>query len=199
MNKLTYIKLIFIIFYLHLSIIVFSQNDDFITWNKNYKLKIEDFKGEPYKSPKINAYAGVGIAYKYSLNSNLNFVDIKITAFFDRNKSSFVKSDNIKVTLEHEQLHFDIAEIYSRKIRKELIDYKFRRINFEKKFLKIYMKFRYKDMKNLNMLYDKETTYPINEVKQLEWNNRIAEMLKELEAYSEPNIKVKLKKTFIIF
>lgn len=94
--------------------------------------------------------------------------------------------------LQHEQGHFDITEIYSRKLRKKLSDYTFKKKSLKANFMKFY---------NGNAalldaehdLYDKETDHHRIEEKQKEWDKKIAEQLKELEAYKETNLTLKVK------
>ena len=47
---------------------------------------------------------------------------------------------------------------------------------------------------NAQTLYDKETNYSRNTERQAEWNKKIAERLKELEAYRDTVVTIRIKK-----
>ena len=61
-----------------------------------------------------------------------------------------------------------------------------------KKMAEIASKYK-NELDKFQDLYDKETNHSINKEKQLDWNNRIAKQLKELEKYAEPDFSVELK------
>lgn len=98
--------------------------DDFILWQENKKLKIQDFKAENKDTIKINrqqflgAISAIRIEYS-SFQRNKNSVpDFSIKTYFDPNESwMLLKNDYV---LQHEQIHFDLTELYARKMRKSV-------------------------------------------------------------------------------
>lgn len=95
-----------------------------IEWTPERKLTWDDFKGIPDNKTFPNAVAITNSAIGFESGSFNPFKDGKL---FVRNMfntyGSWVlpkgKTDNV---LRHEQIHFDITEIYTRKLRKALID-----------------------------------------------------------------------------
>jgi predicted secreted Zn-dependent protease len=85
--------------------------------------------------------------------------------------------------LEHEQLHFDLSQIYARQLRKKIADSKLNLFNFTKESNKIFddIFFLYKERQNL---YDTETNHGINNAAQKKWEKNIETELNELETYS---------------
>ena len=154
-----------------------SQENDDILWSKQRKLKWEDFRGAR-EFGKANAVASTQCDIKI-LNVSLlkGLPNIKIGTFFVKEKSWTITRE--MWALEHEQAHFDINEIYSRKIRKE-----FKRLNFEEeKDIKVYQSIFYtliKESEIRNEKFDKEVYFNLE--KQNEW---IANINKELEELSE--------------
>ncbi len=88
--------------------------EDEIVWHSNHKLKWTDFKGRPERSQPYEAISFCSIESKVSqLNNEAEF---EMIAKFDKTKS-WTKTDTSAHILNHEQRHFDITEIYTRKIR----------------------------------------------------------------------------------
>ena len=108
-----------------ISLMSFSfVKDDFILWQENKKLKIQDFKADNKDTIKVNrqqflgAISAIRIEYS-SFQRNKNSVpDFSIKTYFDPNESwILLKNDYV---LQHEQIHFDLTELYARKMRKSV-------------------------------------------------------------------------------
>ena len=108
-----------------ISLLSFSfVKDEFILWQENKKLKIQDFKADNKDTIKINrqqflgAISAIRIEYS-SFQRNKNSVpDFSIKTYFDPNESwMLLKNDYV---LQHEQIHFDLTELYARKMRKSV-------------------------------------------------------------------------------
>ena len=108
-----------------ISLMSFSfVKDDFILWQENKKLKIQDFKADNKDTVKVNrqqflgAISAIRIEYS-SFQRNKNSVpDFFIKTYFDPNESwMLLKNDYV---LQHEQIHFDLTELYARKMRKSV-------------------------------------------------------------------------------
>ena len=98
--------------------------DEFILWQENKKLKIQDFKADNKDTVKVNrqqflgAISAIRIEYS-SFQRNKNSVpEFSIKTYFDPNESwMLLKNDYV---LQHEQIHFDLTELYARKMRKSV-------------------------------------------------------------------------------
>ena len=108
-----------------ISLMSFSfVKDDFILWQENKKLKIQDFKADNKDTIKVNrqqflgAISAIRIEYS-SFQRNKNSVpNFSIKTYFDPNESwMLLKNDYV---LQHEQIHFDLTELYARKMRKSV-------------------------------------------------------------------------------
>lgn len=108
-----------------ISLLSFSfVKDEFILWQENKKLKIQDFKADNKDTIKVNrkqflgAISAIRIEYS-SFQKNKNSVpDFSIKTYFDPNESwMLLKNDYV---LQHEQIHFDLTELYARKMRKSV-------------------------------------------------------------------------------
>jgi hypothetical protein len=111
----------------------------------------------------------------------------------------FIKSDSWvtdtlnQAVLEHENIHFDIGELYARKMRKELHALLMEEIiNHEIYGMKIDSLF--KEVEAYQDLYDQETFYgQIKSMQQL-WKDRIANELKQLEDFTFERMRRKCDK-----
>lgn len=154
----------------------FSQE---IEWRENYKLEWKDFKG-PTKNWEVAATTCCGILLK---PDKRNIWDGKATykaiAVFTCD-SSFYFPDRINnEVLKHEQTHFDIAEIFARKLRKILREKSF--LTHEKA-RGIYDNL-YEGYFDFQTKFEEETKLGSKKKEQVKWEQLVKEKLSELDEY----------------
>lgn len=181
-----------------LSLISFSfinvprKADIKIYWSKDKLLTWEDFDGKPIKASPDAAITDSGFEFMYSYSGSEHLLVFDLQTYFIKNKS-WVKADKKKEhLLKHEQGHFDIPEIFSRKFRKDIIEEKFKEKGFDKKLKELNTKYA-NDIRKYQELYDKETDHSKNEQKQAEWDKKIEKELKESEKFSESHFTKEVK------
>jgi len=159
----------------------FQQNQDYdtIPWKLNERLSWTDFKGDIPSSSRAAATTASGITYRYSTNGNpQNFeVEFKVDAYFYPHKSWYNPALCDTLILGHEQLHFDISEIYARKLKQRLNESTFNRTNIRSKVREIYNAIN-QELDAFQNQYDRETNFSRNIEKQLLWNAKIDKALK---------------------
>lgn len=154
---------------------------DSILWNKDIKLKWEDFKGEPPKKENrglhtvAGACVGISLSIKFPEEDTLVFL---IVSVFYKN-CSWTTTQNLN-TLDHEQLHFDITELYARKIRKRFKELQDMGETDYEEYVKIYYELE-KELDAFQQKYDSEVYF--REQNQKEWIEKIAKELEELKEY----------------
>ncbi|RIV72350.1 DUF922 domain-containing protein [Flagellimonas aequoris] len=173
-------KIISIGCFLFLSFLGFAQEiEEGILWNEGKRLSWSDFKGKVPPAAVPAATTASGISYTYSANLLHHEVklDFEVNAYFYPNESWHKPEQCTDNTLAHEQLHFDIAELFARKMRNRL-----RRTSFSDD-VKAEVRRIYQDilqeLKDFQDQYDWETNFSRNLEKQLEWNQKITESLQE--------------------
>lgn len=152
---------------------------DTLHWSKDRKLTWEDFQG--VQDTFFIGVAATSSDFFYSsyYTSDTTLVFVVSTIFFK--KYSWVKEEGkTNYALNHEQGHFDISEIYARKLRKALKNYKLNKATVIEDVKKISENIE-KEKDKTQKLYDEETTYPINKLKQKQWDTKIAYWLKNSE------------------
>jgi predicted secreted Zn-dependent protease len=102
-----------------------------------------------------------------------------------RQKKSWgrIKNDYI---LAHEQKHFDLTEVFARKLNKELKEYKFNNATVGDDINRIYQGM-VNELTYTQQQYDKETDHSRNPPVQQEWNNRIDSLLEVTAPYKNYN------------
>lgn len=154
-------------------------DNDKLLWISEQKLTWKDFEMEKSIEEAGNKEAETQCEIKIlEIKLVNNLPKILIGTFFVKSKSWTIT--NSSKTLSHEQLHFDIYELYSRKIRK-----KFDELNNKKESdIQVYQDV-YSELINLaikeNVMYDNEVYF--NDVKQQEWIDRVTKELLSLKDY----------------
>src|SRR5215203_4402399 len=93
-----------------------KADDEYIPWIMNYRLTWEDFLCEPKRNTDAVASTSTALGIAYQIKGGK--LTYQITCKFSKNKSwGLVKTPYI---LAHEQGHFDITEIFARKLYQSL-------------------------------------------------------------------------------
>ena len=168
----------------------FTKDGDTILWNETTKLVWVDFKGAPNNSSSYKAFTESEIKTEIAAKKNEATISIKV--FFDKNKSWVKETSNAEL-LKHEQTHFDITELWARKFRQKLKGKTFSFKSFQSELNTIQTAI-YKESKEMQVLYDKETEHSVNAANQQKWNKKTAEDLKKINAFSATEITCTLTK-----
>lgn len=149
-----------------------------LLWSKERQLSWSDFNGKVPKASVSAATTTSGISYSYKANLLHHEValDFEVNAYFYPNQSWYKPDVCDSLILSHEQLHFDISELYARKMRIELNKTTFTK-NVKAEIRKIYKQIL-KDLSAFQDRYDWETNFSRNVKAQQKWNKRIQEALK---------------------
>lgn len=90
-----------------------------VLWHPARRLRQADFKGSIEERP-FQAATSSSLRYRAANNLLQGTVQFTIDTYFDCQQSYFKPSPNNARTLAHEQLHFDITELYARRFAKLL-------------------------------------------------------------------------------
>ncbi len=157
-----------------------EEKDDYLPWFSDRRLSWEDFLCEPKHNTDAVALTStaLGIAYKVSQGE----LTYEITCSFSKNKSwGILKTTYI---LAHEQGHFDITEIFARKLHKELSEYAFNKKTFRVDVSNMYNRI-VREKENLQYAYDGQSDHSRNKTLQKEWLQKIEFLLEETAPYAE--------------
>lgn len=175
------IKTIVCLFFAAAPLLAIAQNkEELLEWDAARRLTWADYKGKP--DPDSDAAASTASTLAISYNISTSGFSFKIESYFSKTRSwGLHKTDYI---LSHEQGHFDIAEIFARKLNKKMSEYRFNKKTYQKDLDKIYQDILTEKDKMQND-YDKETNHSINKEKQTEWLKKIRQLLVEFDGFAE--------------
>ena len=175
----------FFLVFLFVSIYSFAQTKvkDTITYSEYNKLHWSDFKDKVPADTKYSASVCSGMSYKwsYSIANNIPEFAYEVEAKLYRNLSWSKYTEGKEEVLSHEQLHFDISELYARKFRKQLSEYEVSR-NVRKDVGDMYENLE-KERLKFQLMYDSITEHSLNKEAQIEWNLKVNRLLNEYDAY----------------
>ncbi|WEK34899.1 MAG: hypothetical protein P0Y53_20620 [Candidatus Pseudobacter hemicellulosilyticus] len=156
--------------------------DTTIKWSPGRKLTHADFKQAlrdssllfRHKKIAVEAYSKVGIVYEPVMKGKR--LEILVYAAFDP-AGSWISREAGPSTLQHEQAHFDIAEIYARKLSAAMLDMKLSTDSpsFWELFLKKYEEINKAHLEEQHK-YDE---YALTQLGSEFYLNKIASALKE--------------------
>lgn len=183
MEVMKFLRIYIVLFYCSIpTSIVQAQasNEELIEWDANKKLTWADYKGNIDRNSDAAASTTTYLAIEYNIkNSSFRYT---IQSRFSKTRSwGLHKTDYI---LSHEQGHFDLAEVFARKLHMKMSAYQFNAKTFEKDLKKIYQDVLDEKEETQNN-YDKETRHSINKEKQAEWLKKIEKLLAEYEKYAD--------------
>jgi hypothetical protein len=153
-----------------------GQEPEGMPWSAHQKLAWEDFRGTQTNT-RAAAVTASGISYSFTslVKGNEVKVDFEIGAFFYPDRSWYRPEVCDSVILGHEQLHFDISELYSRKMGKRMEETRFTK-NVKAEIKEIYSEIT-AELNDFQNRYDEETNFSRNRDQQLYWNHKIGKAL----------------------
>ena len=171
-------KFIVIAFFI-LPLFGLAQGEEFIEWSVGKRLTWDDYLAQPLSSTDAAAITNTALGIEYHIKNNV--LSYKISCRFSKTRS-WGKYKTAYI-LQHEQGHFDITEIFARKLAKEIKEYKFNPRKYQDDLGKIYKRLMDEKEEYQNK-YDKETDYSRNQEKQAEWLKKIEEELEETDEFA---------------
>ena len=161
------------------------DDDSRIEWSANHRLTWNDFQATPPYNKRwtsnIAAITSSVIQYRYSCENGYLEYDIKSIFLPDE---SWVK-DNARTDdyLTHEQLHFDITELFARKLRNRLLGKSFKCDEVQR--FEDEIKVSLDEWLKVQKTYDFETSYSLDLPEQRKWNDYVERLLNIYEASAE--------------
>lgn len=168
-----------------------KPDDPKILWNKDSLLRWDDFQGKIPATVATAAmtYTTIGLnTFDYTTTS----YNVSIKAMFVKNKSWVQIKKTTDYLLKHEQLHFDIAELFARKLRKGLIEGKFTGSQLSNQVTAMFKNYNSK-LEAYQAKYDKETNHSRITEKQEQWESTVPKELLKLDSYTDTLVVITIK------
>jgi len=156
--------------------VIAGPNDHF-PWDAHRKLSWDDFRGAINASTSESAAAThCGIGFKTNTTKPGHQPEIIVYNTFYAEKS-WVKSDaKIPSILDHEQGHFDLCEIFTRKLRSRMNNFDFNVPDVKQALMNIYSEIS-NEYEKCQQAYERETTHGTNIKEQKRWQQLMASQL----------------------
>ena len=169
---------------LFLLLVVNSTNEETMSWNASRKLVWTDFKSNPNQNSDAVALTASGITFGYSVKTaGERIVDFSSTveAHFYPNKSWYLKEKANPHILGHEQLHFDITELYARMFRQQLTQLIVNQ-NLKEQVQRLHIAIN-EALDETQKRYDRQTDHSMNIEAQKNWEVKIQTELEKFQDY----------------
>lgn len=147
-----------------------------IIWEDNPTLTWSDFDHHP-KNDYYAALTASGISYSYT--TKLTAYEIEIYAVFDKDESWVNMEKASDRLLVHEDLHFDIAELWTRKLRKAVQETNY----VDAEVLDYLYEKHLNGLMRMQAYYDEETHHSLQKEAQVNWEAKVAAELHQLDMY----------------
>ncbi len=158
-----------------------------ITWYPKRRLRLADFMGDTAARP-FRAASYCGITYHGGQVGRK--VTVVVEAFFDHHVSYFKRDSDDAEVLIHEQVHFDMAEIYARRLRKRIAETSFAGVDATSRLQDMYTE----AMRELAIEQDRyDAEVYADPSKQSSWSDSVVFRLAELDMYSSHALTISTK------
>lgn len=151
-----------------------------IEWNEFYELRWDDFAGK--RPGDAAGDAGTVVQIKARPFLIKDKVHYDVYALFVKEKS-WAEAYTAPL-LAHEQLHFDIAELYARKIRKKISELQAENVKDVDAY-NLSIQELLQESNEIDMQYDVETLHGAMVEKQKEWTERVNAELNGLRKFKK--------------
>lgn len=170
-----------------------EENEEYIEWSEKRKLRWSDYKGKPQKR---NAVASTCYELRYIFPTTLDGVvqpTVSVRALFFPKDSWKLDAFANDYILSHEQGHFDLVEIFARRLRRAIHSREYNSLDDLYAHIHSMYDTINKKMEEIQELYDEETENSMNSVLQQKWNSIIQKELNELRNFHQPVIHLQGK------
>lgn len=150
-----------------------------INWRQRRQLQWEDFKGQPVASAPNAALTSTSILISFGYDRNALTYNLQCVFYPEK---SWTKVKSVRI-LAHEQGHFDISQLFTRKLHKALSEYRFAESTVDRDVMDIYQNIGAQQAA-FQQQYDKETNFSRDASQQLLWQEKIEQELKALSKFA---------------
>lgn len=161
------------------------EKSDTILWCPNeYRLKWTDFQGTAPESP-FSAQSNCMFIFSVrpELADETMTLHMQLSACFARTTSWVKPGIDSDSLLAHEQLHFDICELYIRKLRKQIMEMELDPMRYQDQFQPVFNQV-WIDYQKAQNKYDEETEHGLIADQQQRWKNEVAAELIGLKEFA---------------
>ncbi len=164
-----------------------SQRSQLIYWSRERKLQWSDFRyREPISSYSATATTAISISVDPYEEDHLP--NYQVTFRFNRSLS-WTNDSTSHELLGHEQCHFDIYELYARRIRAKILELRAAGVEEKEAYTNEITRL-VNECKVFQKEYDKQTAHGVLRTNQESWQVYVHQLLSELHELSTDTYSV---------
>jgi hypothetical protein len=168
--------ILIIAFICSVNITSFAQNA--ILWNEKQPLQWLHFSGPVNENSRFDAESFAEVKFNYVFNSPTDFY-FDVYANFNKDISWCKKEYQTADLLKHEQLHFDIAGLYAKRLKAAFEGFQYSE-DFKNEIQQIFDQ-KKTEYHLMQQQYDEETNHSLKKERQKDWEVSISVQLNELK------------------
>lgn len=159
------------------------DTEEVIIWQEDRKLGWDDFRGAPHgpEGYVASTNSGVAFSYSYGERNGRPRVRYEVTANFYPLRSWYRAEVVDSYILSHEQTHFDITELFARKLRKRLEQIPKDR-NFKDAADAVYQQ-NEAERREMQEAYDAQTDHSNIKATEYQWQALVLLKLQDYDAW----------------
>jgi len=189
-------NLLLVLSFLFCSSLLHAQ-EDAIMWTEDTELTWDNYGDPPFVDPDMpmNALTSAKPTVEMTSMQKGGNVELKfvVETVFSPRDSWAIEKNGPDFLLKQEQIRFDIAELFSRKLRKALQDYTYSN-NYAEEYIRVYNRI-VAERNDYQALYDFETQYGGNQKKQKAWAKEVEKSLENFSDYTDAEFIVNARIT----
>jgi len=160
-----------------------NDKDKRFSWSQNKRLSWEDFKG-PVDAVADESAAATCCSIGFKVNNSAEGQpELAVYNTFYKDKSWVREDAHIESILAHEQGHFDLCELYTRKLRMRFGSVDLAAPSAKEELMRIYSELN-NEYEVCQQAYERETAHGTKLADQKRWQDIIARGLGEFETRS---------------
>jgi hypothetical protein len=168
-----------------ISLLVTACAPKVIQWSATRPLKWDDFLAGYNIGYDAHTYSKIRYSFHKQPVDGKYLIDFEVQSLFVPNQSWIKQGKETDTLLRHEQQHFDICELYTRKLYLSLTKHNYTS-NYRNEIRSIAAGI-FKELKQTQANYDAETQHFFNKAAQAAWEELIRQQLAQTAKY--PHVK----------
>lgn len=157
-----------------------SESPSTMSWSRDKKLTWDDFRGSiPQDADDVTAAATYcGIGFETNTFNSAHPEELKVTVYntFYLNDSWARPEERNQNVLAHEQGHFDLCELYTRKLRQRMSQLHLNLNTLKSTLANIYEELQ-EEYRREQEVYENETRHGLNLMQQKNWQTYLERAL----------------------
>lgn len=152
-----------------------------IQWSAQRPLTWDDFKGSRNGGYAANTNWRVHYRYRPHISKGNYQITFGVQCLFDPGESCLLPGTETPELLRHEQTHFDLAELYTRKLYQAFTTKTYTAAY--RKEIKNVWESVFSQLKAAQENFDRETGHGLNKPAEQEWESQVALQLSQTQPY----------------